>query len=114
METGDGSPPSRGMKRVGVIGTLIWDRILDRDVRVGVVEEWGGIAYAIQALSIALPEGWVVSPILKVGEDLAEEALRFLRATPRLEVDPGVTVVPFPNSRVELRYLDRKPSRKIL
>jgi sugar/nucleoside kinase (ribokinase family) len=86
---------------------MVWDRILDRDVRTGFVEEGGGISYAVQALSIALPEGWIVSPIIKVGEDMAEEALRFLRDIPRVEVDPGVKAVPFPNSRVELRYLDR-------
>jgi hypothetical protein len=107
VERDGGLSPRPARKRVGVIGTLVWDRILDRDIRVGAVEEWGGIAYAIQALSIALPEGWVVSPILKVGEDMAEDALRFLRSIPKVEVGAGVRVVPFPNCRVELRYLDQ-------
>ncbi|MFC1660086.1 carbohydrate kinase family protein [Gemmatimonadota bacterium] len=85
----------------------MWDHILHRDGRREPVEEWGGISYALHALSIALPEDWVISPIVKIGEDMAEEALRFLRGIPRVEIGPGVEIVPFPNSRVELRYLDQ-------
>lgn len=84
----------------------MWDSILDRDVRTEPVEEWGGIAYALQALSAALPEGWVVCPIMKVGEDMAEEAFHFLRGIPRLDIGHSVQVVSLPNPRVELRYQD--------
>jgi hypothetical protein len=83
-------------RRLGVLGTLIWDRIIRTGERTEPVEEWGGLSYTLEALSASLPEGWVVRPILKVGEDLAEEALRYLRSIPRLEVDQGVQVVPFP------------------
>ena len=93
-----------GTRVLGVVGTLIWDRIFQRDGRELPVEEWGGISYGLEALATALPEGWTVRPILKVGEDLAEEALRYLRSIPRIETEPGVQVVPFPNTRVELRY----------
>lgn len=85
-----------------------------RDDRPGVrVEEWGGIAYALEALSAALPETWEVVPLVKVGGDLSERALRFLRTIPRVDVEPGVTVVPEPNNRVELRYEgeDRRSER---
>jgi sugar/nucleoside kinase (ribokinase family) len=68
------------------------------------VEEWGGIAYALEALSAALPDEWEIVPLVKVGRDLSERALRFLRAIPRLRVEPGVVVVPEPNNRVELTY----------
>ena len=85
---------------------MVWDRIHDRHHGGRPVEEWGGIAYGLQALVAALPEGWRVVPFIKVGQDLAEEALRFLRAIPRLDVDRGVTIVPEPNNRVELRYVD--------
>ncbi|HET9949505.1 MAG TPA: carbohydrate kinase family protein [Longimicrobiales bacterium] len=88
---------------LGVIGTLVWDRIYDRDGRSSPVEEWGGIGYALAALSAALPEGWTVLPILKLGRDLAEEGRRFLREIPRVN-DAAVVVVPEPNNRVELRY----------
>jgi hypothetical protein len=90
-------------RTLGVIGTLVWDRIVDRDGRSEPVEEWGGIGYALAALSASLPEGWSVVPILKLGRDLAEEGRRFLGEIPRLR-DAGVVVVGEPNNRVELRY----------
>ena len=92
---------------LGVVGTLVWDRIHDRDGRTAVVEEWGGIAYALAALRTALPPAWSLLPILKVGRDLSEDAFRFLREIPGLE-DGGIVVVPEPNNRVELRYRTRE------
>lgn len=88
---------------LGVIGTLVWDRIFDRDGRSEPVEEWGGIGYALAALAASLPERWKLLPIVKLGRDLAEEGRRFFREIPRLD-DAGVVVVPEPNNRVELRY----------
>jgi sugar/nucleoside kinase (ribokinase family) len=90
-------------RTLGVIGTLVWDRIMDRDGRSEPVEEWGGIGYALSALSASLPEGWEVLPILKLGRDLAEEGRRYLRSIPKVN-DSGVVVVPEPNNRVEIRY----------
>ena len=90
-------------RTVGVIGTLVWDRIFDRDTRSLPVEEWGGIGYALAALSAALPDDWRILPIVKVGRDLAEEGYRFLREIPKVG-DAGIVVVPEPNNRVELRY----------
>lgn len=94
-------------RRLGVLGTLVWDTIHDRDGRAVAVEEWGGIAYALSALEAALPPGWEVVPLLKVGRDLSEPALRYLRQLPSVDVDTGVRWVPEPNNRVELRYVDR-------
>lgn len=91
------------LRTLGVVGTLVWDRILDRDGRSVAVEEWGGIAYALSALQASLPPGWRVLPILKVGRDLAEEAYRFLKEIPAVD-DSAVVVVPEPNNRVEIRY----------
>ena len=99
--------PSPPVLRLGVLGTLVWDRILGQSGGPELVEEWGGISYAMEALSVALPEEWVMSPILKVGEDLAGPALDYLASIPRLEMNSGVQVVPFPNHRVELRYHDQ-------
>lgn len=90
-------------RTLGVIGTLVWDRIVARDGRSEPVEEWGGIGYALAALTASLPSGWRVLPILKLGKDLAEEARRFLRELPGLE-DSALVVVPEPTNRVELRY----------
>jgi hypothetical protein len=89
---------------LGVVGTLVWDRILHRDVRTEPVEEWGGIGYALEALTVALPDEWEILPLIHVGRDLAEPALRYLRELPRVRVEPGVVVVPQPNNRVELVY----------
>jgi len=97
---------SRGAKRLGVVGTMVWDTIHERDGARDTIEEWGGISYGLAAAAAAIPDGWVVVPIVKVGRDLSESALRFLRSIPRLECDTGIRVVPHPNNRVELRYLD--------
>ncbi len=91
------------MRTLGVLGTLVWDRIYDRDGRSVPVEEWGGIGYALAATSASLPRGWKLLPILKLGRDLAEEGRRFLREVPHLD-DSAIVVVPEPNNRVELRY----------
>ena len=89
--------------RLGVVGTLVWDTIV-RDDRPAPVEEWGGIGYALEALAAALPEEWEVCPLVKVGSDLSESALRFLRSIPRVRVEAGVVTVPQPNNRVDLCY----------
>ena len=39
-------------KRVGVIGTFVWDVIHGRDLKSAPVEEWGGITYALAQLLI--------------------------------------------------------------
>ena len=98
-----GTPPTR---RLGVIGTLVWDTIYDRDGRESPVDEWGGMAYSLGALGAALPEGWVTVPIVRIGNDLAESALRYLHGLPATDLSVGVKVVPEPNNRVELRYVE--------
>lgn len=98
------SRPGSQPLRLGVVGTLVWDTIVRDDRPAAVVEEWGGIAYALEALAAVLPEPWEIVPLIKVGRDLSERALRFLRSLPRTQVDAGVMVVPEPNNRVELRY----------
>lgn len=86
---------------------MVWDTIHSRDERPGPVEEWGGICYALEALSQVLPPGWEAVPVVKVGGDLSEEAFAFLSDLPRIRPGDGVLVVPEPNNRVEIRYLDR-------
>jgi hypothetical protein len=100
---GGGSPP--GGRVLGVLGTLVWDTIHGRDTRAEPLEEWGGIGYALEALTVILPAGWDIRPIVKVGRDLSEPAFRFLGGLPRLSRE-GVRVVPEANNRVELRYVD--------
>lgn len=95
-------------RRLGVVGTLVWDTIHARDGRRQPVQEWGGIAYALGALVAALPEGWEVVPLVKLGRDLAEAGQRFIRSLPGVDPEAGIRVVPAPNNRVELRYTDRE------
>jgi sugar/nucleoside kinase (ribokinase family) len=94
--------------RLGVLGTMVWDRIHARDARTEPVEEWGGISYALAAASAGATREMTIVPIVRVGADLAERAFRFLRELPRVDLDSGIRVVPEPNNRVELRYLDRE------
>lgn len=102
------APPAGGarVRRLGVLGSFVWDEIHGREPSAPVVEEWGGITYALGAIDAALPDGWVVVPIAKVGEDLAPRARDFLRSLTRLAPDAAPVVVPQPNNRVVLRYVD--------
>ena len=88
---------------LGVVGTLVWDRLVGPREDAAPVEAWGGIAYALSASAASVPDGWTVLPIVKVGADLADEALAFLGRIPRLDLS-AIEVVPEPNNRVEIRY----------
>ena len=92
------------MKRLGVIGSMVWDTIYSRDPAQAAVEEWGGIAYALAALDAALPDGWEIVPVIKVGRDLAPAANQFLRSLQRTTPRARFVEVPEPNNRVTLRY----------
>jgi len=93
------------VRRLGAVGTLVWDSIHRRDPgRGGPHEEWGGIAYALAAFEALRPEGWELFPILKVGSDLALRARRFLSGLSTARSLDGVRTVPEPNNRVELHY----------
>jgi hypothetical protein len=94
--------------KLGVLGTMVWDRIHARDIRVAPVEEWGGISYALAGVTAAAPDDWTITPLIRVGADLAERAFHFFRSLPRLTLGDGIRVVPEPNNRVELRYIDRE------
>jgi len=92
------------MAKLGVIGSLVWDEIHGRDPAAPVVEEWGGIAYALASLDAHLPEGWEIVPLIKVGSDLAGEAREFLASLRRLAPGGRCVEVPVPNNRVVLYY----------
>jgi hypothetical protein len=86
-----------------VLGTIIWDTIIGRDPAEAPVEEWGGIAYALAALDAALPPGWRIVPLVKVGSDLAPRAGAFLRTLP-VAAEARFLEVPVANPRVRLDY----------
>lgn len=91
-------------RRLGVIGTFVWDVIHGRDVRNAPIEEWGGVTYALSACDAALPDDWELVPLVKVGSDLAPQARQFLRTLRHLAPDAHPIEVPYRNNRVELRY----------
>jgi hypothetical protein len=93
--------------RLGILGSLVWDEIHGRDPAAPPVEEWGGIAYGLAGLDAALPAGWEVVPLIKVGRDLASEAAAFLGTLERLAPGARCIEVPVPNNRVVLRYESR-------
>ena len=92
------------MPRVGVVGSLVWDEIHGRDPAAGVVEEWGGIAYALASLDAHLPASWEIVPLIKVGQDLAKAAHGFLGSLRRPAPGARFIEVPVPNNRVVLYY----------
>jgi hypothetical protein len=91
-------------KRVGVMGSFVWDVIHGRDPRDAPVEEWGGITYALSALDAALPADWEFVPVLKVGSDLADSARNFVAHLDRAAPNAAPIEVPHPNNRVVLYY----------
>ena len=91
-------------KRLGVIGTFVWDVIHGRQPHTAPVEEWGGITYSLAALDAALPEDWEIVPVMKVGFDLADRARTYIHRLRRIAPDATLVEVPYPNNRVELRY----------
>ncbi len=98
-----------GAPVLGVVGTLVWDTIHRPEHPGGPVEEWGGIAYALESLVVSLPAPWTIRPILHVGQDLSEAAYRYLRSLPRVDAESGIVVVSEPNNRVTLTCLDGEP-----
>jgi hypothetical protein len=92
-------------KRLGVIGTFVWDTIYGREPHGQPVQEWGGIAYAPGGLDAALAGDWEIVPLIKVGHDLADRAREFTATLEHMAADAALIEVPYPNNRVELRYL---------
>jgi sugar/nucleoside kinase (ribokinase family) len=93
-------------RRLGVLGTMVWDTIYARDVRRDPFQEWGGLAYALAGADAAVPPGWTIAPIIKVGADLEQQAYRFFHGLKHADITSGIRVVDQPNNRVELRYQD--------
>jgi len=92
------------VKRVGVVGSMVWDTIHGRDPVQPPVEEWGGISYALSAFDAALADDWQVVPLIKVGRDLASRARQFLGGLRHVAPGARFIEVPEPNNRVTLRY----------
>jgi hypothetical protein len=106
--------PARRRRRIGVVGTMVWDIIHGRDPRDVPVQEWGGIAYALSAFDATLSPDCELVPIVKIGSDLAPQAREWFRTLRRLAPDARPIEVPHPNNRVELRYTDDERRSEVL
>jgi len=92
------------VKRLGVIGSMVWDTIYGRDPARPAIEEWGGISYSLAALDATLHDDWQIVPLVKVGRDLAARANEFLGTLHHVAPGARFIEVPAPNNRVTLRY----------
>lgn len=92
------TPASR---TIGVTGTAVEDTI----VRPGepVVEDLGGIVYAVRTLRALAPPDVTVAPVLAVGADAWDRVRNDFAATPGIVVD-GLRRVEAVNNKVRLVY----------
>jgi hypothetical protein len=91
-------------KKIGVVGSMVWDVIHGRTPGEGIVEEWGGIAYALAAMDASLPDDWEIVPLIKVGQDRARQAADFARELRHWARGTRFVEVPALNNAVHLRY----------
>ena len=78
------------------------------------VRAWGGIAYALAALDAALPPGWTLVPLVKIGGDLYGEGAAYLGSFSRVGDPSFLRRVPEANNRVELVYSNPSDRTEIL
>lgn len=101
------------MKRLGLLGTLVRDTIIHPG-RPDPVRAWGGIGYALAAFEAALPRGWTIVPIVKIGADLHATGTSFIGSFNRVGDTRFLRMVPEPNNRVELIYSTSSDRREVL
>ena len=104
------TPDGPRAKRLGVLGTLVWDTIIGQDPS-DPLEDWGGLAYALAALEATLDPGWQLVPLVKVGQDVQEEASKLFESLDSVSDTSGVVYADCENNRVALRYTG--PSRRV-
>lgn len=89
---------------LGVVGTFVVDRIVGLTGRAEPIEALGGLAYSLAGAAAAIPEGWRLLPLARVGADAYDVVGAWLQET-GLPLE-GLVQVREPNNRVELRYHD--------
>ncbi len=108
------APRQGSRRRLGVIGSFVWDVIYGRDPLATPVEEWGGITYALSALDAALSPEWEVVPLAKVGRDVYPRAREFLHTLRSIAPDAEPIQVDQLNNRVELHYVSVERRSEVL
>lgn len=98
------------MPRLGILGTLVWDRIHPPPGSPGAGddphEDWGGITYSLEAFEAARSGDWMCLPIAKVGTDLFDQAIDRVSSLAGVESVEALLRVPENNNRVDLHYSD--------
>jgi len=106
----NGGSRASGAKRLGILGTLVWDRIHPPPGLPGAGEEpyedWGGITYSLEAFDAARSEGWTCLPIAKVGADVFGRAVERVSSLAGVSSVEALVEVPEHNNRVDLHYSD--------
>lgn len=89
---------------LGVVGTFVIDRIVGLPDQSESSVGLGGVAYTLAGAAAAVPRGWRLLPLARVGRDAAGMVDEWLD---RAALDSGgLLYVDEPNNRVELRYHD--------
>ena len=98
------------MNRVGILGTVVWDRIHLHPCSPGAdkepFEDWGGITYSLEAFAAARTDAWTCLPIAKVGADLFDRAVERVKGITGVDSAEALVRVPENNNRVDLHYSD--------
>lgn len=98
------------MPRLGILGTLVWDRIHPPPGSPGAGgephEDWGGITYSLEAFAALRSAGWRCLPIAKVGADVFDRAVERVSGLAGVETLDALVEVAEPNNRVDLHYSD--------
>ncbi len=98
------------MPRLGMLGTLVWDRIHpppgSPDAGGKPHEDWGGITYSLEAFAAIRSPGWCCLPIAKVGADVFDRAIHRVSRVAGVETVDALVEVPEHNNRVDLHYSD--------
>ena len=97
------------MPRLGIVGTLVLDRIHSPPDVPGArepTEDWGGLVYSLEAFEAARDSDWTFLPIAKVGADVYAEAVGRIETLSGVAGLEGLRRVPGPNNRVDLHYHD--------
>jgi sugar/nucleoside kinase (ribokinase family) len=72
------------MKKIAVIGHLVWDRIVRPDGKV--IEAFGGTAYNVAALSAISKGKSKIYPVCYIGSDLSDKASSYFGQMPGLDL----------------------------
>jgi sugar/nucleoside kinase (ribokinase family) len=101
---------TKGPRTLGIVGTMVSDRIIPvgRDPFVG----WGGVGYAVAGAVATLPSNWSVRVVSRVGKDVIHDVRSLFSNIPRC--DAHLVKAQELNNRVEIVYKDSETRTETL